>query len=245
MGTEVFKIKSIGILGLNRFTSFNSLIFCINILIMIGRSKYLANLKTNLQKIFSTLILDKQIQTNKNEKLFLRIFHNSFTNWNFIIFSCLVTVLAIWGSTIHDPFNQIKLQKQKYTAKLQSLPSLCNWIRYNTPKNSIILVENMVNEEPFLNFNENMALSMAIKCFGQRATFVDQAYPFDESSLLEWEKRKFYYHNLDLLDKEKLNEIIKKYSITHFLIDVNKPFKLFKSKSVWESEKFALVEVNI
>ena len=50
LGTEVFKIKSIGILGLNRFTSFNSLIFCINILIMIGRSKYLANLKTNLQK---------------------------------------------------------------------------------------------------------------------------------------------------------------------------------------------------
>jgi len=86
---------------------------------------------------------------------------------------------------------------------------------------------------------------MAIKCFGQRATFVDQAYPFDESSLLEWEKRKFYYRNLDLLDKKKLNEIIKKYSITHFLIDVNKPFKLLKSKSVWESEKFALLEVNI
>ena len=245
LGTEVFKIKSIGILGLNRFTSFNSLIFCINILIMIGRSKYLANLKTNLQKIFSTLILDEQIQNNKNEKLFLRIFHNSFTNWNFIIFSCLVTVLAIWGSTIHDPFNQIKLQKQKYTAKLQSLPSLCNWIRYNTPKNSIIFVENMVNEEPFLNFNENMALSMAIKCFGQRATFVDQAYPFDESSLLEWSERKYYYHNLDLHDKKELIKIIKKYSISHFLIDVNKSFELPRAKSVWESENFTLVEVNI
>jgi len=245
LGTEVFKIKSIGILGLNRFTSFNSLIFCINILIMIGRSKFLANHKTNLQKIFSTLILDEQIQNTKNEKLFLRTFHNSFVNWNFIICSCLVTVLAIWGSTIHDPFNQIKLQKYVYTEKLQSLPSLCNWIRYHTPKNSIIFVEDFVSKKPFLNFNENMALSMAIKCFGQRATFVDQAYPFDESSLLEWEKRKFYYRNLDLLDRKKLNEIIKKYSITHFLIDVNKPFKLFKSKSVWESEKFALFEVNI
>tara|TARA_Y100001978_G_scaffold190483_1_gene193730 strand:- start:1494 stop:2750 length:1257 start_codon:yes stop_codon:yes gene_type:complete len=245
LGTEVLKIKSIGILGLNRFTSFNSLIFCINILIMINRSKYLANLKINLQKILSALVRDKQIQNTKNEKLFLRIFHNYFTNWNFIIYSCLVIILAIWGSTIHDPFNQIKLQKQRYTAKLQSLPSLCNWIRYNTPKNSIIFVEDFIRKKPFLNFNENMALSMAIKCFGQRATFVDQAYPFDESSLLEWEKRKFYYHNLDLLDKKKLNEIIKKYSITHFLIDVNKPFKLLKSKSVWESEKFALLEVNI
>ena len=245
LGTEVLKIKSIGILGLNRFTSFNSLIFCINILIMINRSKYLANLKINLQKILSALVRDKQIQNTKNEKLFLRIFHNYFTNWNFIIYSCLVTILAIWGSTIHDPFNQIKLQKQRYTAKLQSLPSLCNWIRYHTPKNSIIFVEDLVNKKPFLNHNENMALAMAIKCFGLRATFVDPAYPFDESSLLEWEKRKFYYHNLDLLDKKKLNEIIKKYSITHFLIDVNKPFKLFKSKSVWESEKFALIEVNI
>ena len=245
LGTEVFKIKSIGILGLNRFTSFNSLIFCINILIMIGRSKYLANLKTNLQKIFSTLILDEQIQNTKNEKLFLQTLYNSFANWNFITISFLIIILAIWGSTIHDPFNQIKLQKQRYTAKLQSLPSLCNWIRYHTPKNSIIFVEDLVNKKPFLNHNENMALAMAIKCFGLRATFVDPAYPFDESSLLEWEKRKFYYHNLDLLDKKKINEIIKKYSITHFLIDVNKPFKLFKSKSVWESEKFALVEVNI
>jgi len=103
----------------------------------------------------------------------------------------------------------------------------------------------LVNKKPFLNFNENMTLAMAIKCFGQRATFIDLAYPFNESYLLEWEKRKFYYHNLDLLDERKLNEIIKKYSITHFLIDVNKPFELHKSKSVWESEKFALLEINI
>ena len=112
-------------------------------------------------------------------------------------------------------------------------------------KNSIIFVENMVNEEPFLNFNENMALSMAIKCFGQRATFVDQAYPFDESSLLEWSERKYYYHNLDLHDKKELIKIIKKYSISHFLIDVNKSFELPRAKSVWESENFTLVEVNI
>ena len=42
-----------------------------------------------------------------------------------------------------------------------------------------------------------MALSMAIKCFGQRATFVDLAFPFNESSLLEWSERKYYYRNLD------------------------------------------------
>ena len=40
-------------------------------------------------------------------------------------------------------------------------------------------------------------------------------------------------------------KLLKKYSITHFLIDVNKPLKLAKSKSVWESEEFALLEVNI
>ena len=245
LGTEVFKIKSVGILGLNRFTSFNSLIYCINILIMIGRSKYMPILKINLQKVLSTLILDKQIQTTKNEKLFLQTICNSFANWNFIIVSCLVTILAIWGSTIHDPFNQIKLQKQRYTAKLQSLPSLCSWIRYHTPKNSIIFVEDLVNKKPFLNHNENMALAMAIKCFGQRATFIDAAYPFNESSLLEWEKRKSYYYKLDLLNKKELNAIIKKYSITHFLIDVDGPFELPESRSVWESEKFALLEVNI
>ena len=244
LGTEVFKIKVIGILGLNRFTTFNSLIFCINTLIMIGRSKYIFRLKLNLQKTLSTLILDERIQATKNEKFLLQIVHNSFASWKFIVFLSLVTTLAIWGSTIHDPLNQIKLQKKKYTVKLKSLPSLCNWIRYHTKEDSIIFVEDLVNNKPFLNFNENMALAMAIKCFGQRATFIDLAFPFNESSLLEWNERKYFYHNLDLLDKSKLNAMIKKYSITHFLFDVNKTSVPHQFKKVWESEKFALLEVN-
>ena len=166
LGTEVFKIKVIGILGLNRFTTFNSLIFCINTLIMIGRSKYIFILKLNLQKTLSTFVLNERIQTTKNEKFLLQIVHNSCAGWKFIVFSSLVTILAIWGSTIHDPFNQIKLQKKKYTLKLKSLPSLCNWIRYHTKEDSIIFIEDLVNNKPFLNFNENMALAMAIKCFG-------------------------------------------------------------------------------
>ncbi len=245
LGTEVFKVKVIGILGLNRFTTFNSLIFCINILIMISRSKYSANLMLDLQKTLSTLIIDRRIQTTKNEKFLLQIIHNAFSNWRVIVFSSLVIILAIWGSTIHDPLNQIKLQKNNYTAKLKSLPSLCNWIRYQTPKESIIFVEDLVNNKPFLNFNENMALAMAIKCFGQRATFIDLAFPFNESSLLEWNERKYFYHNLDLQDKSKLNAMIKKYSITHFLFDVNKTSVPHQFKKVWEGEKFALLKVNV
>ena len=149
---------------------------------MISRSKYSANLMLDLQKTLSTLIIDRRIQTTKNEKFLLQIVHNSFASWKFIVFSSLVTILAIWGSTIHDPLNQIKFQKKNYTVKLKSLPSLCNWLRYQTPKESIIFVEDLVNNKPFLNFNENMALAMAIKCFGQRATFIDLAFPFNESS---------------------------------------------------------------
>ena len=39
--------------------------------------------------------------------------------------------------------------------------------------------------------------------------------------------------------------MIKKYSITHFLFDVNKTSVPHKFKKVWEGEKFALLEVNI
>ncbi len=244
LGTEVFKIKVIGILGLNRFTTFNSLIFCVNTLIMIGRLKYIPSLKLNLQKTLLILIQDKRIQTTKYEKFLLRLVHSSFANWKFIVFSSLVTILAIWGSTIHDPLNQIKLQKKEYTVKLKSLPSLCNWIRYHTQEDAIIFLDDLINNKPFLNFTENMALSMAIKCFGQRATFVDLAFPFNESSLLEWNERKYYYRNLDLLDDRELNALIKKYSITHFLFDVNKAYVSHQFKKVWESEKFALLEVN-
>ena len=49
----------------------------------------------------------------------------------------------------------------------------------------------------------------------------------------------------NLHDKKELIKIIKKYSISHFLIDANKSFELPRAKSVWESENFTLVEVNI
>ena len=244
VGTEFFKIKAIGILGLNRLTAFNSFIFCLNSLIIISRSNLFEKFRNILMKLTSNLIQDKKLTNTKNENLCIRVFSLFFGNIKAVFLPPILTILAIWGLTIHDPLNQIKEQKKRYTKKLENIPSLCDWVRNQTSKNSIIFVKNFINAKPFLSFTENMALSMAIKCIGQRSTFIDLAFPFNESALLEWEKRKFYYHNFDLLSEKEILEMIKKYNITHLLIDNHKDIIFSKFKYVWESEEFALVKID-
>ena len=136
-----------------------------------------------------------------------------------------------------------KLQNQEYTSKLQSLPSLCNWVRYHTPENSVIFIEDLVNKKPFLDFNENMTLSMAIKCFGQRATFADFAFPFNESYLIEWDKRLNYHRNFNLLTLDEFISMCDSYSVTH-LLRINHKNNIKNFPSIWKSEEFIIHEIN-
>ena len=63
----------------------------------------------------------------------------------------------------------------------------------------------------------SMQLSFAIRCFGQRATFSDFSFPFNESVLLEWEKRNYYCENFEFLSVDDFFELSEKYSLTHLL----------------------------
>ena len=118
-----------------------------------------------------------------------------------------------------------------------SLSTLCDWIRNNIPNNSIIFVH---HED---NVLLNTGVSFAIKCFGQRATFADFAFPFNESYLIEWDKRLNYHRNFNLLTLDEFISMCDSYSVTH-LLRINHKNNIKNFPSIWKSEEFIIHEIN-
>ena len=138
--------------------------------------------------------------------------------------------------TKHNPLEDYFLS-WKSSPKSASIGPFCSFIEENTDKNSIIFVN---GKDPFLS----MQLSFAIRCFGQRATFSDFSFPFNESVLLEWQKRNYYCKNFESLSVHDFFELSEKYSLTHLLTthDQISAFKNFPS--LWNTTYFTLYDIN-
>ena len=89
-----------------------------------------------------------------------------------------------------------------------------------------------------------MPLSFAIRCFGHRATFTDYAFPFNESILLEWQKRLNYYINFDELSIKSFLDMSEKYSVTHFLATTHQQNKFNDFPHVWKSKDFIMYDIK-
>ena len=241
-GTEFWKIKLFGILGINRFSAFNTFVFCLNMLIIFGRSKFFDSISRFLNNVIIFIKSELEIVHSNIE---LSIIHHikSFIiimskNLVIIISIIIITLSAVWAITLHDPLdNQININPRINNQKLETLDSLCNWIQLKTPKNSIFFI----NEK---NNIKNIPISFAIKCFGHRATFVDYAFPFNESKILEWEKRLNYYNNFNSLPLKDIIEMAEEYSVTHFLMKNNKDNKFKSYNHIWKSEEFIIYDIK-
>ena len=242
IGTEVYKIKFIGILGLNRLSAFNSFIFCSNSIIILIKSPIFYW----LSKAFTKFILFIRYHNNDQNSTGEIIVFDKINKFIFYFFSKPAIILiislllstGIWHITKHNPLeNRINWSPRSYHDKYHSLSPLCDWIRNNIPKNAIIFVH---HEE---NVQLNTGVSFAIKCFAQRPTFVDFAFPFNESYLIEWDERLNFqrYYNSQTLD-EFLN-MCDLYSVTH-LLRINHKNKIRNYPSIWESEEFILHDIN-
>ena len=241
-GTEFWKIKLFGILGINRFSAFNTFIFFLNMLIIFRRSKFFDSISNYLNNVIIYIKSELDIVHSKIElaiihhiKSFIIIMSRSVV---IIISIIIITLSSIWAITLHDPLeNQININPRINNQKLETLDSLCNWIRLKTPRNSVIFI----NEK---NNIKNMPLSFAIKCFGHRGTFVDYAFPFNESKILEWKQRLYYYNNFNSLPMKDIIEMTEEYSVTHFLIKNNKDNKFKNYSHIWKSEEFIIYDVK-
>ena len=213
LGTEVFKLKFIGILGINRLSSFNSFIFCLNMLIIIRYSKFFDTFEGWLTKVL------EYIQT-KIEVKYLRIEVLIFNNLTKLMlikrkimyFFMFVIILVIWNRTDHDP-----LESLYDKATSNSIYNLCDFIKHSTSLDAVIFS----NVDGNLN---DVFVNIAIKSFGHRATFSEWAFPFSESYLKDYMERDVFYNKFPDLTKKDIYILKEKYHVTHFLIkDINVP----------------------
>tara|TARA_B100002019_G_scaffold75974_1_gene65586 strand:- start:636 stop:2498 length:1863 start_codon:yes stop_codon:yes gene_type:complete len=238
LGTEVLKIKIIATLGLNRFSVFNSFIFFVNCLVMFKKSKYfiyciffIKKVKTyfheevNNGKIF-------KVNISKNYKQFFLLFFQKITAQ---IITIIIIMFSIWNLTKHNPLENYFLS-WKSSEKSASLESFCTFIKENTHKNSIVFVN---GKDRFLS----MQLSFAIRCFGQRATFSDFSFPFNESVLLEWQTRNYYCENFEFLSLDDFFELSDKYSLTHLLTTRDQVGAFNNFPSLWKNKDLILYDI--
>ena len=239
LGTEVFKIKIIATLGLNRFSVFNSFIFFVNCLILFKKSKIFSHY-INYIKIFKIHFNEEansdkvfKLKIYKNCKQFLLLFFQKITAQ---IITMILIIFSIWNLTKHNPLEDYFLS-WKSSVKSAPIDSFCTFINENIDKNSIIFVN---GKDPFLS----MQLSFAIRCFGQRATFSDFSFPFNESVLLEWQKRNFHSKNFEFLSVHDFFELSEKYSLTHLLTTHDQVSAFNNYPTLWNTKYFTLYDIN-
>ena len=239
LGTEIFKIKIIATLGLNRFSVFNSLIFFVNCLILFKKSKLFNHCINFIKKIkiyFREEANDDKIlkvKIYKNLKQFFLLFFQKITAQIIIM---ILIISSIWNLTKHNPLEDYFLS-WKSSEKNASLESFCTFIKDNTYEDSIVFVN---GKDRFLS----MQLSFAIRCFGQRATFSDFSFPFNESVLLEWQKRNYYCKNFEFLSVNDFFDLSDKYSLTHLLTTHDQVGAFNNFPSLWKNKDFILYDIN-
>ena len=233
VGTEVFKLKFIAILGINRLSSFNSFIFCLNSLIIIRYSKLFYSLEKWVNKIIKYIQSTIEVKYSKIEVFMYRNFTILILIKRQIIYLLMfLFILAIWEKTDHDP-----LESLYDSATSKSIYNLCDFIRSTTSQDAVI----------FSNIDGNLNdvfANIAIKIFGHRATFSEWAFPFSESFLIEHMERDMIYNKFPDLTKEDIYILKDKYHVTHFLIkDIN--IQKFQGNSyLWKGDDLVLYEIN-
>tara|TARA_Y100001970_G_C14220459_1_gene852334 strand:+ start:514 stop:2463 length:1950 start_codon:yes stop_codon:yes gene_type:complete len=219
--TEVWKIKSFAVLGINRLTAFNTFIFCLNSIIIFGKLELfnrLVNFNQNFflyikkEKIFKILWFEKII--DNIGRLSIKFIFSKPRSVTVII---ITIILIIWKLNEHNPINP-------------SLTTLCNFINESTKDNTIVITDSIYP-------------SFAIRCFGHRGSFVDGIFPFHDSSLNEWQERLWYQKNIKNLSIKDLHQLYSKYLVTHILLShKNNIYKGFKY--VYKNKKFVLYDIK-
>ena len=241
-GTEIWKIKFIGILGLNRFSQYNSFIFCTNCLIIFSKTiffnktiSYTKGLITNLRSI-------KEI---KHTRLELYI-HNYIKNISLFFFGrplilslfMIITLITVWEATKHNPlenyFQISKHREKRYT----TLKALCDYIKDNLEKDAVIFINTDDDN------STNSPLSITIKCFGHRATFADYEFPFNESAILEWQTRLVISESFESSTIQSFLKTIEQYPISHILTTNNHKDKFKNFKPIWNNNEFSIFKIK-
>ena len=232
LGTEVFEIKNIAALGISRFTTFTSYIFWINLIILLIKANlfdkldiYLKNIISQIRLIFNwphTILELRFLNTLTSfcQFCFLRLFQKKHIAYPLIILS----TLYIWKITIVDPLDW------KYY-KVSPPKSMFRWIKLNTPKDSVIFIDKLY-------------YSFLIRCFAERASFVDTAMPFNESYFEEYFARLEIYDDKDSFGPEQYFLISEEHPLTHLMIHNSKNDKFGGVDPRFHSDEWSIYDIK-
>ena len=233
ISTEIFRIKFIAILGINRLSSFHSFLFCLNGFIII-RYSFIFNFFDK-----GCISVSKYIKNNINVKylpielFFFKLLTKLMKIRKSVLYVIMVIcMIGIWLKTDHDP-----LESHYDKTTFKTIYNLCEYLKKSTPLDAVIFsnVDGNLNDV-YINF--------ALKIFGHRATFLEQAFPFSESYLREYMKRATLYNNYPSLNKKEIKLLKQNYNVTHFLVRDSKIFGYPENSYIWRERNLILFEVD-
>ena len=115
---------------------------------------------------------------------------------------------------------------------------LCDWLKKNTsPKNTMVFIYDK-------DMGKVTDLSAAIKCFGHRSTFIDRSFPFNESSIIEWDERIKFINSFDVNAGQLIDKLKDKYYITHILITKKNKNRFKAWEIAWENDHLILIDIK-
>ena len=146
-----------------------------------------------------------------------------------IMFVCMI---GIWLKTDHDP-----LESRYHKSTSKTIYNLCEYLKNSTPLDAVIFsnVDGNLNDV-YINF--------ALKIFGQRATFSEQAFPLSESYLREYMERSNLYNSYPSLNKKDIKLLKQNYNVTHFLIRDSKILGYSEDSYSWKGGNLVLFEID-
>lgn len=196
VGTEVVPIKAIATLGPSRFTYFASVLWWAQIIVLLWQLE--------MPRRFKVMLNDRLRTTPSISMGKVLGVSDRLVEWICQLRLLLLLVALIGAGGIWHVTQEHPLDRTYYEGE-ESAREVVEWIQESTSKNAVFFVRDLY-------------YSFFIRVYGERASFVDTAMPFNETYFAEYFSRlKLYDTSVNFGPKEYL-EAAQKYGLTHLLI---------------------------
>ena len=221
LGTEVWEIKKIAVLGPSRFSTYTSILWGLNMIIVCSTvcQNQIINNKyrfLHVRKIMSGSLV-KNISVSINA--ILSIFKDFLERQLKFPLLLVLYFVVIFFFTYRHPL--------QYYDKGSSVV-LIEWVSKNTPKNSTFFVRGID--------------SFIVRVFGRRAIFSDTAFPFDESSITDFTERFLILRNSHIFNSFDYACLNRSYAVDYLILPLKE--KLEDYQPVFSSEKWLVYDLS-
>jgi hypothetical protein len=228
LGTEIWKIKIVAEIGLSRYSSFASILWMLNIII-IG-SVFFKTTNMNKNRLLKNRLFVFLFLPIKNILLIFKIiFFRSTVFFQALLFKIslriafffiTVSLLVIFSITNKHPLEYYGNESK----------SLINWISKNTPRDSVFFVRHREFD------------SFLIRIYGERAVFSDVTFPFNDNYIEEFKDRYLIYRKSDKFNSSDYACVKNHFDIRYLVVPSKMSFDNFSA--LYSSTEWAIYDIS-